>query len=201
MKKFIAALEWVPAPLTQCAALAIELDGKAAPTRIRVIPDGDFDAVDGRPGNIKGVKAKKWHMDAAIAEKVIAQFTQRGIDLPVDYEHQTIKAADNGRPAPAAGWITGLEYQSGVGLVALVRDIEGGRGIPILFKHYLKLGGKIGAFHLDTTFNTLDAFLLMDIVDSPRSMLERYMSPEGAGELLSRWKKVDGRTVRRGPGE
>lgn len=121
MRKFIAALEWVTAPLTQCAALAIELDDKAAPTRIRVIPDGDFDAVDGRPGNIKGVKAKRWRMDAAIAEKVIAQFTQRGIDLPVDYEHQTIKAADNGRPAPAAGWITGLEYQSGVGLVALVR--------------------------------------------------------------------------------
>ena len=65
----------------------------------------------------------------------------------------------------------------------------------------MKLGGKIGAFHLDTTFNTLDAFLLMDIVDSPRSMLERYMSTEGAGELLSRWKKVDGRTVRREPGE
>ena len=36
-----------------------ELDDKAAPTRIRVIPDGDFDAVDGRPGNIKGVKAKR----------------------------------------------------------------------------------------------------------------------------------------------
>ena len=87
------------------------------------------------------------------------------------------------------------------GLVALVRDIEGGRSMPILFKHYLKLGGKIGAFHMDTAFNTLDAFLLMDIVDSPRSMLERYISPEGTAEILARWKKVDGRTVRREPGE
>lgn len=75
------------------------------------------------------------------------------------------------------------------GLVALVRDIEGGRGIPILFKHYLKLGGKIGAFHLDTAFNTLDAFLLMDLVESPRSMLERYMGREGATEVLSRGGK------------
>jgi len=73
------------------------------------------------------------------------------------------------------------------GLVTLVRDIEGGRGIPILFKHYLKLGGKIAAFHMDTTFNTLDAFLLMDLVYSPRSMLERYMTPEGAKEFLERW--------------
>jgi putative hemolysin len=75
------------------------------------------------------------------------------------------------------------------GLVALVRDIEGGKGIPILFKHYLKLGGKIGAFHLDTTFHTLDAFLMMDLVDSPRSMLERYMTREGAERFLSSWKK------------
>lgn len=74
------------------------------------------------------------------------------------------------------------------GLVALVRDIEGGRGIPILFKHYLKLGGKIAAFHMDTAFNTLDAFLLMDLVDSPRFMLERYMTKEGAETFLSRWK-------------
>lgn len=73
------------------------------------------------------------------------------------------------------------------GLVALVRDIEDGKGIPILFKHYLKLGGKIGAFHLDTGFNTLDAFLLMDLVDSPRNMLERYMTPEGAAAFLARW--------------
>lgn len=74
------------------------------------------------------------------------------------------------------------------GLVALVRDIEGGRGIPILFKHYLKLGGQIGAFHMDTAFNTLDAFLLMDLVDSPKYMLERYMGKDDANTFLSRWK-------------
>ena len=73
------------------------------------------------------------------------------------------------------------------GVVALVKDIEGGKGIPVLFKHYLKLGGKIGAFHIDTSFNTLDAFLLMDLVHSPLTMLERYMTPEGARAFLSRW--------------
>ena len=66
-----------------------------------------------------------------------------------------------------------------------MRDIEGGRGIPILFKHYLKLGGKIGAFHIDTAFNTLDAFLLMDLLHSPKNMLERYMTPEGAAHFLA----------------
>ena len=74
------------------------------------------------------------------------------------------------------------------GLVALVRDIEGGRGIPVLFKHYLKLGGKIGAFHIDTAFNTMDAFLLMDLSQSPRSMLERYMTKQGTVQFLSRFQ-------------
>jgi putative hemolysin len=60
-------------------------------------------------------------------------------------------------------------------LASLVRDLDGRRGLPILFKHYLKMGGKIGAFHMDRDFNTLDAFLLMDLAQSPRRLLDRYM--------------------------
>ena len=67
-------------------------------------------------------------------------------------------------------------------------NYEGGRGIPILFKHYLKLGGKIGAFHMDKAFNTLDAFLLMDLTQCPKNMLDRYMTSERATEFLARWK-------------
>lgn len=57
----------------------------------------------------------------------------------------------------------------------VIKDIEGGRGLPILFKQYLKLGGKIGAFHRDIAFNTLDAFLCIDLAEMPGAMLERYM--------------------------
>ncbi|MDR1276089.1 MAG: phage protease [Candidatus Accumulibacter sp.] len=124
-----AVLSSVFSPLSSvAAALTFEIapsDGegqtKAAPLHIRVIPDGEFDALDGRPGNIEGVKAKKWRMDATIAEAVITRFTAYGVDLPIDYEHQTLHTAANGRPAPAAGWMRGLEYVSGTGLVAHVR--------------------------------------------------------------------------------
>ena len=58
---------------------------------------------------------------------------------------------------------------------ALVRDMEGGRSVPVLFKHYLRLGGRIAAFHADLSFNTLDAFLFMDLAESPRSTLGRYI--------------------------
>ena len=31
------------------------------------------------------------------------------VDIPIDYEHQLERSVKNGQPAPAAGWITGLE--------------------------------------------------------------------------------------------
>ncbi len=70
------------------------------------------------------------------------------------------------------------------GLCNLVKDVEGGRTVPILFKHYLKLGGKIGAFHVDTIFKTLDVFLCIDLAFSPYTMLQRYMGKEEAERFL-----------------
>lgn len=72
--------------------------------------------------------------------------------------------------------IRGLDYN---GLCSLVRDMEGGPGVPILFKHYLKLGGRIAGFHCDRAFGSLDAFLSIDLAVSPRRMLPRYMGEEG----------------------
>ena len=66
------------------------------------------------------------------------------------------------------------------GLNGLIKDMEDGRTLPILFKHYLKLGGRIGAFHVDSAFGTLDAFLLIDLMDAPEKMLVRYLGKEGA---------------------
>lgn len=70
----------------------------------------------------------------------------------------------------------GLDWN---GLCALVRDMEGGRTIPILFKHYLKLGGRIATFHVDRAFGSLDAFLIIDLLESPPRMLQRFMGADG----------------------
>ena len=123
-----------PASHTQhaVAALAfdIELDDQAgtvsAPARLRVLPDGLFSSPDGRPANMEGVTAKSWVLNAKVAQDVIARFKTMGLELPLDYEHQTLKTAENGLPAPAAGWITDLTYEPGVGLVADVRWTEAG---------------------------------------------------------------------------
>lgn len=66
---------------------------------VHLLPEGTFDARDGRG---------PWKL--ANAEAVIAA-TQKWagrVQLVVDYEHQTLRMANNGHPAPAAGWIVAL---------------------------------------------------------------------------------------------
>lgn len=96
-----------PASHTQhaVAALAfdIELDDQAgtasAPNRLRVLPDGLFSSPDGRPANMEGVTAKSWVLNAKAAQAVIARFKAMGLELPLDYEHQTLKPSRPPRTA------------------------------------------------------------------------------------------------------
>lgn len=76
-------------------------------------------------------------------------------------------------------------------LDTLVRDLNNGRGIPILFKHYLKLGGRIAAFHQDDAFNTLDGLLLVDLPKAPLPLLARYMGAEQARNYVRSHAKVE----------
>lgn len=77
--------------------------------RIQLFPLGAFAARDGRPGNIKGVTAKAWRLTEADARALIKRWGQQQSRTVVDYEHQTHLSETNGQPAPAAGWIVGLE--------------------------------------------------------------------------------------------
>ena len=68
----------------------------------------------------------------------------------------------------------------------IVRGLDMGRGIPVLFRHYLQLNGKIAAFHEDKDFNSLDAFLFVDLPKAPKAKLRRYMGDEAAKDYLAR---------------
>ena len=72
------------------------------------------------------------------------------------------------------------------GVDRLVRVQDEGRGIPVLFRHYLQLNGKIAAFHCDYSFNTLDAFLFVDLPKAPVSKLKRYMGDAEAKDYLKK---------------
>ena len=66
------------------------------------------------------------------------------------------------------------------GVSAIIQDIENDRkGIPILIKQYLKLGGKIISFNVDKDFqDVIDGLILIDLRKTePRTRI-RYMGDE-----------------------
>lgn len=83
---------------------------------MQLTPAGIFKPADDRP-----LKVPHWHIDKAIATKVIDRFNARKQRVVVDYEHQTLHKEENGQPAPAAGWMRELIWREGEGLFARVK--------------------------------------------------------------------------------
>ena len=73
-------------------------------------------------------------------------------------------------------------------LSTLIADIEVDRkGVPVLLKQYLKLGGELVAFHVDRNFsNALDGLIVVDLRKTDARVLERYMGADGAASFLGR---------------
>jgi putative hemolysin len=72
-------------------------------------------------------------------------------------------------------------------LSTIISDIESDcSGVPILMKHYLKLGGKVLDFNLDPNFsNVLDALVLVDLAQTEPKIWERYVGKDRAAEYLA----------------
>jgi putative hemolysin len=71
-------------------------------------------------------------------------------------------------------------------LSALIADVEIDRkGVPILLKQYLKLGGELVAFNIDRRFSdALDGLIVVDLRKTDARVLERYMGKDGAAQFL-----------------
>ena len=82
------------------AICACEITGDGAPEWVHLLPLGVMKARDGRT------------FDLANPDAVVQVFNAGGVDLPVDYEHQSERAeARNSGPVPAAGWIKALQVR------------------------------------------------------------------------------------------
>lgn len=94
------------------ATLQLQANGRA-----QLLPFGEFAARDGRPG-----PGKKWKVDDASGRAIAARMNAIAALTPIviDYEHQTLRAAENGKAAPAAGWIPAVEWVDGQGLFSNV---------------------------------------------------------------------------------
>ncbi|OGP72157.1 MAG: hypothetical protein A2Y80_06970 [Deltaproteobacteria bacterium RBG_13_58_19] len=72
-----------------------EEQGPAIPEWILLLPLGRVELVDGRP---------PLEVDREALAEIVATYQTRGVDLVIDYEHQSL----TGAKAPAAGWIKEL---------------------------------------------------------------------------------------------
>lgn len=72
-------------------------------------------------------------------------------------------------------------------LSLVVSDIESdNKGVPVLLKQYVKMGGKLMGFNVDRCFgNTLDGLIMVDLARCDRKVLDRYMGEEGADRFLA----------------
>jgi putative hemolysin len=68
----------------------------------------------------------------------------------------------------------------------VISDIETDqKGIPILLKHYMKLGGDILGLTIDHNFSdVMDVLILVDLTRTDPKILERYMGKEATGAFL-----------------
>lgn len=70
------------------------------------------------------------------------------------------------------------------------------KGVPILLKQYLKLGGKLLGFNVDPDFSdVLDGLILVDLTKADTRILKRYMGDEGVVSFLEHHKKEKEETV------
>ncbi|MBV8845727.1 MAG: lysophospholipid acyltransferase family protein, partial [Bryobacterales bacterium] len=71
-------------------------------------------------------------------------------------------------------------------LSEVIADLEPDhKGVPILLRHYVNLGGRILDFSVDRNFsNTLDGLIVVDLAAANRRLLERYLGKAGAEKFL-----------------
>lgn len=64
-------------------------------------------------------------------------------------------------------------------LVSLLEN--NGKGAPVLFRHYINMGGRFLGFCIDEKFgNSLDGMVVVDLLRTKPIMLARYMGNDGA---------------------
>jgi putative hemolysin len=68
----------------------------------------------------------------------------------------------------------------------VIGQLENGqRGVPVLLRQYLKLGGLLLGFNLDRNFgDALDGLILVDLLQTDRLFLQRYMGHDESREFL-----------------
>jgi putative hemolysin len=99
---------------------------------------------------------------------------------------------------PAAGDIAVRHFFRDLdSLSVVIADMEtDGKGVPILLKQYIKLGGKLLGFNVDPHFSdALDGLVLVDLRQTEPGILERYMGQAASSRFLAHHNKAAAATA------
>jgi putative hemolysin len=112
------------------------------------------------------------------------------VNNPFPQQCKVVKARNPFKLHKRVGW-TSAEFEGlkDVDLVShLVSKLESDqKGVPILLKQYLKLGGYVLSFNVDQDFNdVLDCMIVVDLPQNDHKTLRRYMGQELASEFMLR---------------
>jgi putative hemolysin len=68
----------------------------------------------------------------------------------------------------------------------LITRAEGGKGIPVLLRQYLKLNARLIGVNIDPEFgDAVDALMLVDLTEVSSGVLHRYLGKDGAAAFLA----------------
>ena len=181
-----------PTAAESVALAALVFEVVAGATEAHLLPPGPFRAVDGRPHDVEA-----WQLDAAIAARVIARQAARSNDTLIDFEHQSLRAADNGKRVEAAGWFRDLEWRDGRGLYAtsirwvgdtaqLIEDRKV-RYVSAVFIYHSSTGEVLEILSVALTntpaLDGLEALAELARKTSPTHVKEPLMTPEQIAAL------------------
>ena len=120
------------------------------------------------------------------ARRLIVEFCRRHIVDPALARYLKPKR-------PFRAWLRDWEMESVCSAARSLEDLDpavadlepDGKGVPVLLRQYVRMGGRLLAFHVDPAFsNTLDGLVLVDLRRTEKSILDRYMGREAAAAFL-----------------
>ncbi|MBI5445786.1 MAG: lysophospholipid acyltransferase family protein [Deltaproteobacteria bacterium] len=105
----------------------------------------------------------------------------RMVDAKVPVGLTPPKVKGSGAPRE---WPSALEVDD---LASMVKDLEvDSKGLPVLLRQYLNLGGKLLSFSVDRDFaDVVDGLILVDLLKTPGAVIEKFMGIEGAAAFRS----------------
>jgi len=127
---------------------------------------------------------------SALARAFVADAMMTNFCVSQEWQQQVRPQA----PLRVSGKLWTPEVLASLGNVAIINKLLGnldqGKRIPILLRHYLALNGRFASFAVNTGFNhSLDGLIIVDLREAPAKYLNRYLGKEGSELFLQRWRR------------